>query len=453
MSPMNIKGARMQMLAFVVLWVLMPSGQAAAQTTPEPAWLVDFSVTADLLPYEWTHGYLVRAPGRSGSVAVADLDNDGDPDVAFVPNYFNSVFVVYNDGTGHADLVRCYDAGPWPVALATADLNNDRRQEIIVANQFSGGITILWNLGSGAFYTEPIRPTGSGACAVVAADLDGNVWTDLVVANRSDATVTVLRNIWGSPTAVQNIPVPAEPNALAVADFDADDDTDIAVACAADDSVTVLLNDAATLYAAGSFSAGPYPVAVTAADFDGDADIDLAVANREAPQITVLLNDGSARFAESRQIITEHRDAPPIPGPVDIAAADIDLDGDIDLVAGSQIFTNDGSAAFTPNVPLCLADYTLAAALADIDEDGLPDRLTAMSLRLKAAFGHLQMVGDLNDDHVVDIHDLMAMTLYFGSSCYGAWRYYSVRADFNRDGCVDLLDLLILVEAFGTHAE
>src|SRR5690606_22160802 len=75
-------------------------------------------------------------------------------------------------------------------------------------------------------------------------------------------------------------------------------------------------------------------------------------------------------------------DATPIPvgnpfDAVDIAAADLDADGDIDLVAADsggahRLLINDGSASFAAS-PIAGGPQSEAVEIGDVDGDGLPD--------------------------------------------------------------------------------
>lgn len=114
---------------------------------------------------------------------------------------------------------------------------------------------------------------------------------------------------------------------------------------------------------------------VAAADFDGDGDIDLAFARWEpgaGNHVYIFPNNGNGGFPASTTITVGAR-------PRDIGAADLDLDGDIDLVTVNELGTltilrNAGNGTFTatttglsnPNQPSYLA-------LGDLDGDGRAD--------------------------------------------------------------------------------
>jgi hypothetical protein len=112
-------------------------------------------------------------------------------------------------------------------------------------------------------------------------------------------------------------------------------------------------------------------VAIVAADLDGDCDDDLVIATDGAPP-TVWLRELDG-FVVGGTIGTGVVDA--------IATADVDRDGDIDVVTGAggtlALWRNDGGATFTRD-PAALAggghvNAISALALGDVDGDGNPD--------------------------------------------------------------------------------
>jgi FG-GAP-like repeat len=113
-------------------------------------------------------------------------------------------------------------------------------------------------------------------------------------------------------------------------------------------------------------------------DIDGDADVDLVVSNDGLP-IQVLLNDGRGKFLDATSArLTQ-------PALVDchaLSLADIDVDGDLDILAGmedflsNRVFLNNGVGVFTDVTATALppnAHDTKNQVVADFDGDGLLD--------------------------------------------------------------------------------
>ncbi len=99
------------------------------------------------------------------------------------------------------------------------------------------------------------------------------------------------------------------------------------------------------------------PVDVVAADLDGDGDLDLVVVNAGSDDISVFLNQGDRTFAPSVNIRVAQGEDPPQA----IEAGDLDGDGDVDLVIAVRalfeeenvvVLLNHGDAKFAPFVPV-----------------------------------------------------------------------------------------------------
>ena len=112
------------------------------------------------------------------------------------------------------------------------------------------------------------------------------------------------------------------------------------------------------------------------ADVDGDGDLDILVANEHRPNI-LLLNDGSGVFSNASDRLPDaDRDSE------DIGIADFDRDGDLDVVVVSEddqineLYFNDGSGRFTDEgARLPTTGTSNAVQVADISGDGAADIL------------------------------------------------------------------------------
>lgn len=176
-----------------------------------------------------------------------------------------------------------------------------------------------------------------GAQAVRAADLDGDGDLDVVGLARDTGTLTWWENALGdgSEWAWHNIAEGlAPPTGLSTADLDGDGDADLAVASAEEGTITWWSNrrgDPTEWHRRNVVQDFPGASALRAADIDRDGDLDLVAASETYNQIAWFANVvGTGEAWEQRSI---DQDAP---GVRDAATADLDGDGDPDVVAATQ---------------------------------------------------------------------------------------------------------------------
>jgi hypothetical protein len=246
------------------------------------------------------------------SVAVADINGDGLPDLIVANISSNTVSVLLNTTTPGASTPSfatqaTFVTGNEPESIAVADINGDGLPDLIVANGSSHTVSVLLNTTSpGAstpsFAGQQTFVVGLVPVSVAAADLNGDGKPDLIVANQIDNTVSVLLNTTtpGSGTASfaahHDFATGTLPNSVVVADVNGDGKPDVIVANISSNTVSVLLNTTApgaatpSLAAQHTFSTGSSPYSVTAADLNGDGKPDLLVANFNGNTVSVLLN-------------------------------------------------------------------------------------------------------------------------------------------------------------------
>ena len=166
-------------------------------------------------------------------------------DLAVVNLDSNEVTIFVNDGQGEfptsIDVPASSSTTAMPISVTAADLDRDGDLDLAVADLASDAVSILVNAGNGSFIRLPdALSAGTGPQAVIAADLEGDGDFDLIVTNNTDDHLGILRN-YTDPTTGKIEFGPLEsfgvanfsggPSYSVVADyFDTDGTLDLAVA-------------------------------------------------------------------------------------------------------------------------------------------------------------------------------------------------------------------------------
>jgi hypothetical protein len=293
------------------------------------------------------------APGTT--IATADMNDDGIPDLVVISPQDCTVDVITVDADGNFTLLtpQIFSDITQMSSIAIADVNGDGIPDVIItdASGSAAGVRILSNDGHGGLTADvgyASEPTsGSGPASVTVADINGDGFPDLITANGSDGTVSVLlNNRDGTFAAPVSYPAGTYAVTVAVADLNGDGLPDLAVTDAGTNSVQVLLNDGQ-----GGFGAalpqgvGAHPVALVLNDLNGDGKTDIVVADRDDNTVAVLLGNGDGSFGAATFIKTGAQ-----PGWVD--ASDLSGDGRPDLVTANysdgsvSVFANTGHGEF-----------------------------------------------------------------------------------------------------------
>jgi uncharacterized protein (TIGR03437 family) len=138
---------------------------------------------------------------------------------------------------------------PFPVSVAVADLNGDGLPDLVTANQGTGNVSVLFGKPSSVFALPPAGPIPGFAqpVSVLAADFSGDGIPDLAVLNYASGSVSLLL---GTPAGTLQTPVTVSltgapsPTAMAGGDFNGDGLPDLAILDTGANNVSVLLNGA-----------------------------------------------------------------------------------------------------------------------------------------------------------------------------------------------------------------
>jgi len=383
----------------ILFFVLFAAPQTVWLWGPVPSFAQSAQTNIDSIPFAPAVNYGAGTHPRS--VFCADLDGDGDLDLAVANRESNNVSILKNNGDGTFQTKVDYGAGHHPYSVFCADLDGDGDLDLAVANYSSNKVSILKNNGDGTFQAKVNYGAGSHPYSVFCADLDGDDDLDLAVANSNSNTVSILENN-GDGTFQAKVDYSAGPDPYSVfcADLDGDFDLDLAVANYQSNNVSILKNNGdGTFQAKVDYATGSHPRSVFCADLDGDGDLDLAVANSNSNTVSILKNNGDGTF----QAKVDYSAGP---DPYSVFCADLDGDSDFDLAVtnfesdkGSilknnedrdldltvanpcsykvSILKNNGDGTFQAKFDYGAGSHPYSVFCADLDEDGDMDLAVA----------------------------------------------------------------------------
>ncbi|PYI80266.1 MAG: hypothetical protein DME26_21920, partial [Verrucomicrobia bacterium] len=331
-----------------------------------------------------------RAGSQPVSVAVADFNGDGKPDLVVANQVSGDVSVLLGNGNGTFQTAVNYASGNGPSSVAVGDFNGDGKRDLAIANSGSGDVSVLLGNGDGTFQAFVSYGLGDVPQSVAVGDFNGDGKLDLAVAMRTFADVSVLLgNGDGTFQAAQYYGAGADPLSVAVGDFTGDGKLDLAVGNAglfdAPPNVSVLLatndNKGFIFQPAVNYDAGSSPRSVAVADFNGDGKLDLVVANYGAldndgrftgSSVSVLLGNGDGTFQAAVNYSAQE-------GPLSTAVGDFNGDGKPDLAvandlsASVSVLLGNGDGTFQASMNYGAGTNPRSVAVADFNGDLRPD--------------------------------------------------------------------------------
>ncbi|MBZ0171359.1 MAG: VCBS repeat-containing protein, partial [Phycisphaerales bacterium] len=286
------------------------------------------------------------------AVSHADLDGDGDLDIASAWGVSDIVAWFENDGgvdpqfTKHEIANELRDT----VAVLTVDLDADGDIDIITqttsANLPSENL-LIWYENDGAADPAFARHVVASmqtyfASSVDVADVNGDGHMDVLAtamgegqATGENGTVEWYENDGAPAPSFTTHVLPFTTNgasAVAAADLDGDLDTDLIVGLSIDGDIFWYENDGVDppVFTQRLILTGERVDDLHTDDVDGDGDIDILSASPYTGVLAWYENDGAATPTFVQTQIAVH-------GAVSVRTADIDGDGDRDVLAGPDM--------------------------------------------------------------------------------------------------------------------
>ena len=326
------------------------------------------------------------------AVFSADVDGDGDPDVLSASSSDGKIAWYENtNGTGTFGAQQAITtATSSAISVHSADIDGDGDLDVLSAS--SGDDKIAWykNLnGAGLFGTQQVITTLADlARSVFSADLDGDGDLDVLSASANDDKIAWYENTNGAGAfGAQQVITTLADGARSVYSSDLDGDGDL-------DVLSSSLNDGKIAWYENTDGAGTFGAqqvittlasgarSVSSSDVDGDGDLDVLSASFNDDEIAWYENtDGAGTFG-AQQLITTLAN-----GATSVFSADIDGDGDLDVLSASFIddeiawYENtDGAGTFgAQQLITTLANGATSVFSVDVDGDGDPDVLSSSS--------------------------------------------------------------------------
>ena len=292
----------------------------------------------ELPPYTWsftaqalsgtgvfTEAGIIDSVGSDsgGQIVSADFNGDGYPDLAQMKSS-PEVYVYFNDGHANFNVSQIIN-NPYAAhggSIACGDMDNDADVDLFLSFLSSQDtIYIYKNNGSGSFVKSYSRNVNSG---------------------------------FNQPTVID--------------DFNSDGAMDIvSFTSASVSNINLFLNDGSGVFAVTRYiyNIPFYHKNMVSGDIDNDGDMDLIVLNEGLFNgIEFFKNNGSADFEFSYGIFFNSFD------PLRFCnVEDVDSDGDLDIVTGTNLYFNDGSGNFS-ETGLLVSKSVLNILPADYDADG-----------------------------------------------------------------------------------
>jgi hypothetical protein len=339
----------------------------------------------------------IKVGTAPSAVELADFNRDGKLDAAVANSESDNVTILLGDGQGgfKPSPGSPFPAGNDPNDLAIGDVNNDGNVDLAFANHDTTYLTVLVGDGKGGFkpasgspFTVQSKPHPHG---IAMADFNGDGWADLATDDWQNNRITVVFNDGkgGFISPGNSFPVGKMPyQKLRAADLNKDGKTDIVTTNFEGGNVTVLLGDGKGGFkeAPGSpFDSNKQPFAIAIGDLNGDGNPDLAIGHysghitdTSGDRMTILLGVGDGTFRQAWSQL--------VPGkaPTRVAIGDVNGDKIADVVfedygnnSVTVVLGSRNNFNAVPGWTTGVGRLPSGVAIGDLNADGRGDIVTA----------------------------------------------------------------------------
>ncbi|MFC2117394.1 FG-GAP repeat domain-containing protein [Bacteroidota bacterium] len=296
--------------------------------------LISFHSKSQVLFREHPLGNLNQ---RVTGIVSVDIDLDGDFDIIACLHLENKIQAWINEGMPLPDFSIKIIAGDiqGPFYLCASDLNQDEYPDIVVSLVGSNEIMAIINPGnSNQDWSKYIVTENYGEPHDVAiADINGDGLKDIIANAAADNTIAFWKNNGGQPDTWIKTVITDDflyTQSIDVKDFDNDGDMDLLASANKANSIVLWLNDGNSSPSWEKIIIDPsFSVAHDArfADMNNDGFMDILGVAFGSNKIACWLNTGNNTPTFNMEIISST-----FLNPLTIQTGDIDHDGDLDAI-------------------------------------------------------------------------------------------------------------------------
>jgi hypothetical protein len=267
-------------------------------------------------------------------VVSGDFNNDGRADLAITATistpFSHIIAISLSNGDGTFAPFTSLNVFEQASDMIGGDFNNDGKPDLALLT-IHGSIWSFIGDGAGGFSAQFAPNSGTDFGHLALADLNSDAKPDLIVTDFFD---TVLLTISGDGTgsffSLHSFPITGTASSVVAGDFNSDGKADVAITSwntgiGGGGLLSILIGDGAgNLGVTTTYPMGEHPQALLAADLDLDGKLDLALADLST--ISVLSGTGSGTFQSPVNFNVWGR-------PQDLVVGDFNSDGRPDLAA------------------------------------------------------------------------------------------------------------------------